>query len=88
MGELFDPVVKSPGTAIAISFNCFLSYFSMEYFSSSSNMPYVSFWGFAVASLLAIPYVYFLLPETKNMSLQEIQAWLRKPYSSTDPEPT
>lgn len=38
----------------------------------------VTFWGFAIVSFLCILFVYFFVPETKVISLEEIESnWLR-----------
>ena len=38
----------------------------------------VTFWAFAVVSLLCIVFVYFFVPETKGISLEKIEDnWLK-----------
>ncbi|XP_077287496.1 facilitated trehalose transporter Tret1-like [Arctopsyche grandis] len=80
MGELFDPSVKSIASTIATTFCWLISFILTKFFGSvadSLGMHY-AFWIFGLFTLIAFFFVFFLLPETKGKSLQEIQDILNK----------
>ncbi|KAL0267507.1 UNVERIFIED_CONTAM: hypothetical protein PYX00_009759 [Menopon gallinae] len=80
IGELFAPNVRSKGAAFSAAFSWFLAFvmtksfgFIMTYLGS-----YSAFWIFSVCCGLGGVFVYFLLPETKGKTLDEIQEILNK----------
>nr|CAD7603039.1 unnamed protein product [Timema genevievae] len=78
MGELFAPNVKSMASSIATSFCWFLAFLVTKFFPSISEElgSDYAFWIFGIFAVVAFVSVFFLLPETKGKSLQEIQAIL------------
>lgn len=80
MGELFPPNIKM----IASTCGCSMSMFSG--FVVSTFFPYLNasigtawcFWLFAGFCALGFVFVYFVVPETKGKSLQEIQVMLNE----------
>ncbi|CAG2060193.1 unnamed protein product [Timema podura] len=78
MGELFAPNVKSMASSIATSFCWFLAFLVTKFFPSireELGSDY-AFWIFGIFAVVAFVSVFFLLPETKGKSLQEIQSIL------------
>nr|CAD7448918.1 unnamed protein product [Timema bartmani] len=78
MGELFAPNVKSMASSIATSFCWFLAFLVTKFFPTISEElgSDYAFWIFGIFAVVAFVSVFFLLPETKGKSLQEIQAIL------------
>ncbi|XP_066581522.1 facilitated trehalose transporter Tret1-like [Prorops nasuta] len=80
LGELFAPNVKC--VAACIGSVC-VGIFSFT--SAATYLPLVSligekytFWFYALLQLSAIPFIIFVMPETKGKSLQQIQSELMK----------
>lgn len=79
VSEVFP--LKIRGVAMSI---CTVSNFAFNFFvvGSFPNLIHriggaYTFWGFAVVSLLCILFVYFFVPETKGISLEQIESnWL------------
>lgn len=79
VSEVFP--LKIRGVAMSI---CTVSNFAFNFFVVGSfpilihrNGGAYTFWGFAVVSLLCILFVYFFVPETKGISLEQIESnWL------------
>ncbi|XP_069693163.1 facilitated trehalose transporter Tret1-like [Periplaneta americana] len=80
MGELFPANVKSNASACTASFCWFIAFFITRFFSDIVNAlgSHFAFWIFAIFTFVSAVFVYFLLPETKGKSLQEIQDILNK----------
>lgn len=85
LGEIFPPNAKAAASTLSVSL-CFLyMYINTMCFSymleAIGNA--ASFWFYGAFSYVAIAYFYFLLPETKGKSLQEIQNMLKGSNSVT-----
>lgn len=75
MSEVLPPNVKGSAGAIVTS-SCWITSFMLtNSFQSFTDYVgrYCAFWVFALHSLLAALFVYYKVPETKGISLQEIQ---------------
>ena len=80
VSEVFP--LKIRGVAMSI---CTVSNFAFNFFVVGSFPVLIhriggayTFWGFAVVSLLCIIFVYFFVPETKGISLEQIESnWLK-----------
>lgn len=78
MGELFAPEIKGVASGLAVMCNwalVFLVTFSFPIMNSSFG-GHVTFYIFGVVVLISIPFVYYVVPETRGKSLQEIQSEL------------
>lgn len=85
LGEIFPPNAKAAASTLSISL-CFLyMYINTMCFSymleTIGNA--ASFWFYGAFSYLGIVYFYFLLPETKGKSLQEIQDMMCGSYATS-----
>lgn len=78
MGELFPSNVKSTASSMTASICWLLGFILSKFFTSVSESIGMagSFWLFAGFCLLAAVFVYFLVPETKGKTFQEIQVIL------------
>ncbi|XP_046994528.1 facilitated trehalose transporter Tret1-like [Schistocerca americana] len=76
--EIFSQNVKSVALPVATFFSWAMSFLVTRFFEdiSSAVGNYGPFFLFAACSLLASFHVYFLLPETKGKTLEEIQVML------------
>ncbi|XP_043510902.1 facilitated trehalose transporter Tret1-like, partial [Frieseomelitta varia] len=75
MGELFAAEVKGVAASSACFLNWVLVFIVTKFFSDLSNAIGIgpTFWLFAVVCVIGIFFVYFLVPETKGKSLEDIQ---------------
>lgn len=75
MGEIFAPEVKGVAASSACLFNWILVFIVTKFFSDLSETIGLAatFWLFAVICLIGTFFVYFIVPETKGKSLEEIQ---------------
>lgn len=75
MGELFSPETKGIALGIVCILASILEFIVVKGFSNLTAIFQfgITFWIFAGNCLLGTLFVYFLVPETKNKSLQEIQ---------------
>ncbi|XP_018576204.1 facilitated trehalose transporter Tret1-like [Anoplophora glabripennis] len=78
MGELFPANVKSSASAVTSAFCWFLGFLITKYFQSISDSIGMgpSFWIFASCCVVAIPFSFLYVIETKGKSLKEIQTIL------------
>ncbi|XP_026476968.1 facilitated trehalose transporter Tret1-like [Ctenocephalides felis] len=78
MGELFSPQIKATASSMTASFCWFLTFLVTKYFETLCQAigTHVVFWLFAACCLLACIFVHFCLPETKGLSLRQIQLQL------------
>lgn len=75
MGELFAPEIKGVASGLAVMMNWFLVFvvtFSFPIMNSSLG-GHATFYIFAVIMAIGTAFVYFVVPETRGKSLQEIQ---------------
>lgn len=77
-GELFAPNVKALLGASAGTLNWTLAFFVTKFFSNLVTAIHIGpvFWLFSVWCLLGFIFVLFVVPETKGMSLVDIQRML------------
>lgn len=85
MGELFASDVKSKASSITVIFCWVIAFCITKFFSNIEQAlgTYTAFWIFAVFCVVSVLFVFFLLPETKGKSLQQIQDELRGIKHST-----
>jgi len=79
MGELFPAETKAIASGIAVLLNWFLVFLVTKTFPAMNKDlgTDVTFWIFAAIMAIATVFTYFVVPETKGKSLQEIQEELR-----------
>ena len=80
MSEILPPKAKGIGGAIVASFCWFLSFVLTNTFQTFIDFlgRCFVFWLFAFMCAVSVLFVYFKVPETKGISLQEIQLMLSK----------
>ncbi|XP_069698889.1 uncharacterized protein [Periplaneta americana] len=78
MAEVLPPKVKGTGGALVTSFCWIISFIITNTFQIFIDYAgrYIAFWFFAVNCALATVFIYFKVPETKGLTLQEIQTKL------------
>jgi hypothetical protein len=79
-GELFPSEVRSFCKGLSRSFSCILLVVTLKFFPvlQSSLTLYGTFYFFAAILLLSVPIVYFTVPETKDLGLEQIQNYFTK----------
>ena len=79
-GELFPSEVRAFCKGLTRSFSCILIVVSLKFFPVlESNLTfYGAFYFFAGILLLSVPIVYFTVPETKDLGLEQIQNYFTK----------
>lgn len=89
MGEMYAASIKEMGTSTSTCFNWFLAFIITKFFSNISVLigVYAAFWLFSCCCIFAFIFTLFVLPDTKGLSLQEIQDLLngKKPSSKSNP---
>lgn len=91
MGEMFPPNMKALASAVITSFTFLLSFFVTKFFTNICIQlgTHFAFGIFGTSCGIAFLFVWFAVPNTKGMSLQEIQDKLnRKKKNEQPPEPT
>ncbi|XP_013142146.1 PREDICTED: facilitated trehalose transporter Tret1-like [Papilio polytes] len=73
--ELFDGPARAFGVAVNLGVNTTLIFLTTKYFPIliSEVGPAITYWSFAVVSILLCLFIIFFLPETKGKSFGEIQ---------------
>lgn len=88
-GEMYSSSIKEIGTSASTCFNWFLAFIITKFFANISALlgDYAAFWLFACCCVFAFFFVLFVLPDTRGLSLQEIQDLLngKKPSNSENP---
>lgn len=76
--EIVPLNVKAPAGAVNIIFSCLGSVAITKLYQVVADAYgiQVSFWGFSVLTVFSGFFIYFVLPETKQKSLMEIQELL------------
>lgn len=76
--EVFPAEVKSSASSAAGTFNWFLAFLVTKFYIDVKNGVGgdVTFYIFSVISLLGTVFIYFIVPETKGKSLEQIQVEL------------
>lgn len=74
LGEIFPPNLKAYGGATYLITTAISSFSLMKVYQVVSlNLGnHFAFWGFAMFGIIFIPFIFFLLPETKGKSLETI----------------
>jgi SP family facilitated glucose transporter-like MFS transporter 8 len=75
VGELFAPQIKGFASSLSCVLNWILAFVVTRFFSdlASSFGIHITFWIFAVISAIGTVFVFFLVPETKGKTLDQIQ---------------
>ncbi|XP_011702777.1 PREDICTED: facilitated trehalose transporter Tret1 isoform X2 [Wasmannia auropunctata] len=75
MPEIFAPEVKGIAGSSACLFNWLMAFIVTKFYSdmTAAVQPYGTFWIFSLFCAVGILFVYFLVPETKGKSLDQIQ---------------
>jgi len=85
VGELFAPQIKGFASSLSCILNWILAFLVTKFYSDLANAfgTHTTFWIFAVISAIGTVFVFFLVPETKGKTLDEIQRELGGSASST-----
>jgi facilitated trehalose transporter len=84
MGEMFPSRYRSILGPLSSSFNLCCTFTVVRSFPvmQISMEKYGAFWFFMCCTLLGIVFVYFLLPETKGKTLEDIEKLFSKKYNA------
>ncbi|XP_034949185.1 facilitated trehalose transporter Tret1-like isoform X2 [Chelonus insularis] len=84
MGEIFAPQVKGIAGSSACLFNWLMAFVVTKFFNDiqTSLGAHWTFWIFSIICLVATVFVFFIVPETKGKSLEQIQLELGSSNSS------
>lgn len=76
MGELLPAKIRGFAAAIVTSFNWLCAFIVTKTFPNIIDLigAHFAFWIYAVITILAIPFVIFMVPETKGKTLEEIES--------------
>lgn len=80
MPEIFAPEVKGIAGSSACLFNWLTAFIVTKVYNDMviTVQPYGTFWIFSLFCFIGIVFVYFLVPETKGKTLEEIQRELNR----------
>ncbi|XP_054286449.1 facilitated trehalose transporter Tret1-2 homolog [Macrosteles quadrilineatus] len=83
MGEMFPSNTKSLAAGILTAFNFFLGFLTSFFFVEMNQWVGIhwSFWMYAAFCASAAPFTKFLLPDTKGLSLDQIQQIVNRPWN-------
>uniref|UniRef100_A0A1B6MME7 Major facilitator superfamily (MFS) profile domain-containing protein n=1 Tax=Graphocephala atropunctata TaxID=36148 RepID=A0A1B6MME7_9HEMI len=90
-GEVFPPNVKGASSAVTVGYSWGLSFVITKLFPYINELcgMYTVFWIFSVSCLLAVFFSVYIMIDTRDMSLQDIQDLLNKGNkSSSKPSPS
>lgn len=75
VGELFAPQIKGFASSLSCVLNWILAFIVTRFYSdlALSFGTHTTFWIFSVISVIGTVFVFFLVPETKGKTLDEIQ---------------
>lgn len=78
VGELFPPHIKGFASSLSCLLNWILAFLVTKFFSDlvTEFGEHTTFWIFCVISIIGTLFVFFIVPETKGKSLDEIQRQL------------
>lgn len=84
VGELFAPHIKGFASSLSCVLNWILAFLVTKFYSDLADSfgAHTTFWIFAVISVIGTVFVFFLVPETKGKTLDEIQKELGGSASS------
>lgn len=79
LGEVFAADIKGLAGSISATLNWTLAFIVSKFFSNLTEAIDIgpTFWLFSGISCLGTVFVYFVVPETKNKSLAEIQTMIK-----------
>jgi sugar porter (SP) family MFS transporter len=80
MPEIFAPEVKGIAGSSACLFNWLMAFVVTKFYSDMTQavQSYGTFWIFSLFCVVGIAFVYFLVPETKGKTLDQIQRELSR----------
>lgn len=83
MGEVFPPNIKAHAASLCTSICFFLGYITAQCFPVLVHLfgNDYAFWFHGSFCFISVIYIYYFVPETKGLSLQEIQQLISKPLS-------
>ncbi|XP_020293164.1 facilitated trehalose transporter Tret1-like isoform X2 [Pseudomyrmex gracilis] len=83
--ELFSAETKAIASGLAVMLNWFLVFLVTKTFPAMNEQlgADVTFWIFAVIMAIATAFIFFVVPETKGKSIQEIQETLKGSLKTT-----
>ncbi|RZF36108.1 hypothetical protein LSTR_LSTR016917, partial [Laodelphax striatellus] len=75
LGEIFPPNVKETASGTVTSFSFFLAFIITKFYPNVDETlgSFSAFWIFSGFCILAFNFVIFLMPNTRGLSLPEIQ---------------
>jgi SP family facilitated glucose transporter-like MFS transporter 8 len=75
VGELFAPQIKGFASSISCVLNWILAFIVTRFYSDLAIAfgTHITFWIFAVISAIGTVFVFFVVPETKGKTLDQIQ---------------
>ena len=75
VGELFAPHIKGFASSLSCVLNWILAFIVTKFYSDlvSAFSIQATFWIFAVLSAIGTVFVFFIVPETKGKTVDEIQ---------------
>jgi len=81
----FAPQIKGFASSLSCILNWILAFLVTKFYSdlATSFGTHTTFWIFAVISAIGTVFVFFIVPETKGKTLDEIQRELGASASST-----
>ena len=84
MGELFPQKVRGILSGVATAVNWLFAFVITMAFTNYQEVvrPYGGWWTFSVFILLSIPFVIFLLPETRGKTLEKIEEDFRQRWGA------
>ncbi|XP_039296579.1 facilitated trehalose transporter Tret1-2 homolog isoform X1 [Nilaparvata lugens] len=90
LGEIFPPNVKETASGCVTSFSFFLAFIITKFYPNVDEKlgTFTAFWIFSGFCILAFNFVIFLMPNTRGLSLPEIQDLLNgRPITRLDKIP-
>lgn len=85
VGELFAPQIKGFASSLSCVLNWLLAFLVTRFYSDLKDAfsTQATFWIFAVISAIGTVFVFFIVPETKGKTLDEVQRVLGGSSSPT-----
>ncbi|XP_060518436.1 facilitated trehalose transporter Tret1-like [Cylas formicarius] len=87
VGEIFPSNVKGVGSGLTVCISFLASFVVVTIFpilAKAASMA-APFWMYTVVTVLGMFFIYYKVPETKGMSLAEIQQTLKKTHRNNSP---
>lgn len=83
MGEVFPSNIKAHAASLSTGMCFLLGYITAQCFPLLINLfgKDYAFWFHGSFCFISVIYIYYFVPETKGLSLQEIQQLISKPLS-------